>query len=134
MQLVVAVLAYYVAAIALDRAGAATLVAPGALTWMAFGILAGAVFGVAGTWAASDARPWHAAVGLGAASAVFFAEALAHLSWSPGLGGFATFALTSGLGVAVLLTAVDRPAHLVRTGALLPGLVLAGTCAFAVIR
>ncbi|MGA8258042.1 MAG: DUF6518 family protein, partial [Nocardioides sp.] len=133
VQLVVAVLAYYVAAIALDRAGAATLVAPGALTWMAFGILAGAVFGVAGTWA-SDARPWQAAAGLGAASAVFFAEALAHLSWSPGLGGFPTFVLTSGLGVAVLLTALDRPAHLVRTVALLPGLVLAGTCAFAVIR
>ena len=135
LQLVVAVIAYYTAAITLGRADVTTLVAPGAISWMAFGVVAGVVFGVAGSWA-RDPRPWHAATGLAAASAVFFAEALAHLSWSPGLSslsGLSTFVLTSSLGAAVLLSAVDRPAHLARTIVVLPWMVVAGTCAFAVL-
>ena len=66
---------------------------------------------------------------------MFFAEALTRLSWSglSSLSGLGTFVLTSSLGLAVLLTAIDRPAHLARTIVVLPWMVGAGVCAFAVL-
>lgn len=129
--LVVAVEAYYVLAILLDRAGTASLWSTTTVLWIASGVLAGTVFGVAGAWARSE-RAWPAAAGLAAASAVLLAEAgVRLLPGSPsGITGLATAALTAGLGVAVLLTAASRPAHLARAVLLVPPLVVAGLVAF----
>lgn len=130
--LVVAVEVYDVAAILLDRASPASLVSAPTVAWMVFGVAAGVVFGVAGTWARGNGA-WKAATGLAAASAVFFSEACVRLlpGSGSGLGDLATTLLTAALGVAVLLTALGRPAHLARTVAVLPLLVVAGTTAFA---
>ena len=134
-MLVVAVEAYYVAAIAIDRASLASLVATSTLMWLLFAVLAGTVFGVAGAWAHDEARPWRAATGLAAAAAVLFCEAIVRLlpgSGTVAMGDLGTTLLTVTLGVGVLLTAVPRPAHLARTLLVLPGLVVLGTVAFAV--
>ena len=133
VMLVVAVEVYYVAAIVLDRAGPASLVAPTTLMWLLFGVLAGSVFGIAGTWARQE-RPWRAATGLAAAAAVLFSEAIVRLLPGSGsaMGDLGTTLLTLGLGVAVLLAAATRPAHLARTLIVVPALVVLGTAALAV--
>jgi len=108
VALVVAVEAYYVAAIALDMAGVASLVAPTTIAWIVMGVIAGAGFGVAGAWTRRG-DSWHAAAGYALGAAVLLAEAWQRF----GQGG--TALLTAGLAAALLATVVRRPVLLRRT-------------------
>lgn len=119
VALVIAVEAYYVAAILLDRAGAASLVAPTTIAWMVMGVVAGAGFGVAGAWTRRG-DTWHAAAGYALGVAVLLAEAWTRADW----GG--TALLTAGLGLALLASLVRRPVLLRRTLPL--ALVLTPVC------
>ncbi len=119
VTLVVAVEAYYVAAILLDKAGAASLVAPTTIAWMVMGVVTGAGFGVAGAWTRRG-ETWQAAAGYALGVAVLLAEAWARADWT------GTALLTAGLGAALLATVVRRPALLVRT--VLLTIILAPVC------
>ncbi|WP_139981798.1 DUF6518 family protein [Nocardioides litoris] len=108
VALVVAVEAYYLAAIALDKAAVTSLVAPTSVAWMVMGVVAGAGFGVAGAWSRRG-RSWWAAAGIGAGVAVLLAEAWQR-SDQPG-----TALLTAGLGAALLAATARQPVLLGRT-------------------
>ncbi len=111
VSLVVAVQAYYLAAVVTDVASVARLTSVPTLTWMLFGVLAGAVFAAAGTWS-RDADPARAALGLALPAAVLLAESWLRLSW----GG--TAVLTAALAGVVLATALGRPTVLHRAALL----------------
>lgn len=109
VMLVVAVEAYYLLAIVLDKAGALSLVAPSTIAWMVMGVVAGIGFGVAGAWS-RDGDTWRAAAAWGVAGAVLFAEAWQRISWD------GTAWITGLLGVAVLAACWRRPVLLARAG------------------
>ncbi len=108
VTLVVAVEAYYAAAILLDKAGMASLVGPTTIAWLSMGVVTGAGFGVAGAWTRRDST-WHAAAGYSLGVAVLLAEAWSRADWT------GTALLTAGLGLALLTAVARRPALLVRT-------------------
>lgn len=83
--LVVAVEAYYVAAVVLLDDSAQNLWSPTTLMWLFFGVLAGALFGVAGGLS-HHGRPWVRAIAVAMPGAVLLAEAamLFHRSAQPG--------------------------------------------------
>ncbi len=111
VSLVVAVEAYYLLAIVLDKAGTASLVAPTTVAWMVMGVIAGAGFGVAGAFT-RHGDTWLAAAGLGLGVAVLLAEAWQRVDWD------GTAVLTAALAVALLATAARRPALLGRAALL----------------
>ncbi|QCW50044.2 hypothetical protein FE634_05845 [Nocardioides dongxiaopingii] len=123
--LVVAVEAYYVAAIAVDLASPSSLVAASSLAWAFFGVVAGVGFGVAGVWSRAG-DTWPAAAGLGLASAVLVAEAWLRLD-TPG-----TAVLTGTAGVLVLASTVHRPVLLRRAALCAGALVVPCHLAFGV--
>lgn len=108
VMLVVAVEAYYVAAILGDVASPFTLLAPSTIAWLVMGVLAGAGFGWAGAWSRSR-DVWVAASGTALGVAVLFAEA-----WQRS-GQTGTAILTALLGVALLGLVVRRRDVAVRT-------------------
>lgn len=100
--LVVAVEAYYLAAIAVDLASPARLTSPSTVAWVAFGVLAGAGFGLAGAWS-RDRGTWRAAAGVALAAGVLLAEAWLRLDQA------GTALLTAALAALVLATAWRHP-------------------------
>lgn len=122
MQLV-AVEAYYAAAIVMRGASTEILSAPNTQMWLQFGLVSGVVFGVAGAWA--EGRSWvRAIVGWALAAGVLVGEGalrllhldqwdvaqqhdLRQLAWT-----------TIALGGVVLLAAARRPLRLVGAAAL----------------
>lgn len=108
VALVVAVEAYYLAAIVLDRAGVASLLAPTTIAWIVMGVLAGSGFGIAGAWTRRG-DTWYAAAGWGLGTAVLLAEAWQRIDQT------GTALLTAGLAVALLAAVVRRPVLLART-------------------
>ncbi|WP_134764850.1 DUF6518 family protein [Nocardioides sp. 1609] len=123
--LVVAVEAYYVAAIAVDLASPSSLVAASSMAWVLFGVVAGLGFGLAGVWSRAG-DTWSAAAGLGLASAVLVAEAWLRLG-TPG-----TAVLTGTAGLLVLASAVRRPVLLGRAALCAGALVVPCHLAFGV--
>ncbi|MEU7907577.1 DUF6518 family protein [Actinoplanes sp. NPDC049118] len=119
--LVVAVQAYYVAAIVLLHDDPQTLWAPSTLIWMTFGVLAGAVFGAAGHLSRDHAGRW-VAVAAAMPGAVLLAEALS-LWRAPRADAAATAVVEAVLGIVLVLWAARGPA--VRVQALAASLVLA---------
>lgn len=101
--LVVAVQAYYVAAVMADLASIGRLTSPSTITWMVLGVVAGALFAVAGAESRGP-DPVRAAVALALPTAVLLAEAWLRTGW----GGGGTALLTAALGAGVLVTAHDR--------------------------
>ncbi|WP_156057209.1 DUF6518 family protein [Micromonospora parva] len=83
--LVIAVEAYYVAAVVLLHDSAQNLWSPTTLMWLFFGVLAGALFGVAGRLSRYG-QPWVRAIAVAMPGAVLLAEAamLFHRSAQPG--------------------------------------------------
>lgn len=107
VMLVVAVEAYYVAAILGDVASPLTLVSPSTVAWLVMAVIAGSAFGWAGAWSRSG-DVWMAAAGLGLGAAVLFAEAWQRSDW------IGTAILTALLGLGVLALAVRRRDLLLR--------------------
>ena len=108
--LVVAVEAYYLAAVVLLNDNAQTLWSLTAMVWLFLGVLAGALFGAAGGLC-RDARPWLRAVAVAMPGAVLLAEAamLVNRSDNPGGGphyrtdSLQTAAIEAILGVTLIL-------------------------------
>ncbi|GAB1695127.1 hypothetical protein KRM28CT15_69300 [Krasilnikovia sp. M28-CT-15] len=125
--LVVAVPAYYVAAVVQLHDSPQNLWAPSTLMWMAFGVLAGAVFGAAGCLSRDPAWRWPA-VAAAMPGAVLLAEAL--LLWRADTAqhadAAATAALEALLGVALVLAAAHGTAARLR--ALATSVLLAPLC------
>ena len=119
VALVIAVEAYYVAAIILDKAGTGSLLAPSTVAWIAMGAVAGAGFGVAGAWSRRG-ETWHAAAGTALGVSVLLAEAWQRADQT------GTALLTACLGVALLAALARRPVVIVRTLPL--ALVLTPVC------
>jgi hypothetical protein len=108
VSLVVAVEAYYLAAIATDLADWSRLTSPSTVAWVVMGVVAGAGFGLAGAWTRSGAS-WRAAAGTAVGVAVLLSEAWLRID----LEG--TALLTAALGVALLGLVARRPRQLGRT-------------------
>lgn len=70
----VAVEAYYLAAMLIQHDSAASLWAPSTLVWLGAAVVAGAVFGVGGVWSRGS-RSWQRLAGRALPAAVFLAEA-----------------------------------------------------------
>lgn len=108
VALVVAVEAYYVAAVLLDLASTTVLLAPSSIAWLVMGVVAGAGFGTAGAWSRRG-ESWDAAAGIGLGVAVLLAEA-----WQR-VDQVGTAVLTAALGLALLALVGRRPVLLGRT-------------------
>lgn len=128
--LVVAVEAYYLAAVVLINDDAQILWSPTAMVWLLLGVLAGALFGAAGGLSRAD-PPWLRTIAVAMPGAVLLAEAamLVNRSDNPGGGpryrtdSLQTAAIEAILGVALILTAA--PTNRVRVQALATATVLA---------
>jgi hypothetical protein len=128
--LVVAVEAYYLAAVVLLNDNAQTLWSLTAMMWLVLGVLAGALFGAAGELS-RDARPWLRVVAVAMPGAVLLAEAamLVNRSDNPGGGphyrtdSLQTAAIEAVLGVTLIL--LIAPTHRVRLQALAAATALA---------
>jgi len=128
--LVVAVEAYYLAAVVLMNDDAQILTSLTAMIWLLLGVLAGALFGAAGALS-RDARPWLRVVAVAMPGAVLLAEAamLFNLSDNPGGGrqyrtdSLQTAAIEATLAVTLLL--LITPTHRVRLQALATATALA---------
>ncbi|MCM4080140.1 DUF6518 family protein [Paractinoplanes hotanensis] len=128
--LVVAVEAYYLAAVVLLNDNAQILWSPTARMWLFLGVLAGALFGAAGGLS-RDARPWLRVVAIAMPGAVLLAEAamLVNRSDNPGGGphyrtdSLQTAAIEAVLGVTLIL--LIAPTHRVRLQALAAATALA---------
>ncbi len=128
--LVVAVEAYYLAAVVLLNSNAQTLWSLTAMTWLLFGVLAGALFGAAGGLS-RDARPWLRVVASAMPGAVLLAEAtmLVNRSDNAGRGphyrtdSLQTASIEAVLGVLLVLLIAQT--HRVRLQALAVSAALA---------
>ncbi|MEU5964577.1 DUF6518 family protein [Micromonospora parva] len=108
--LVVAVEAYYVAAVVLLDDSAQNLWSPTTLMWLFFGVVAGALFGVAGGLS-RHGQPWVRAIAVALPGAVLLAEAamLFHRSAQPGhdshyrTDSLQTAVIEAVLGAALIL-------------------------------
>ncbi len=128
--LVVAVEAYYLAAVVLLDDDVQTLWSATALTWLLFGVLAGALFGAVGGLS-RDARPWLRTVAVAMPGAVLLAEAAVLVNRSDNTGGgphyrtdsLQTAAIEAVLGVVLILLVAQT--HRLRLGALAAAAALA---------
>ncbi len=128
--LVVAVEAYYLAAVVLMNDNAQNLWSPTAMAWLFFGVLAGALFGAAGALSRSELS-WLQTIAVAMPGAVLLAEAamLVDRSGNPGRGAdyradsLQTAAIEAVLGVTLIL--LIAPTHRVRLQALAAATVLA---------
>ena len=123
VMLLVAVEAFYGAAVLIDNASTATFTSPNTQMWLFMGLISGAAFGVAGSWAVGSS--WlRGVVGWALAAGVLVGEGalrLVHLdrfdlAQQPDLRqlGWTTIAL----GLLVLLAAARRPLRLLGAAAL----------------
>ena len=128
--LVIAVQAYYLAAVVVMNDDVQTLWSLTAMVWLFLGVLAGALFGAAGGLS-RDARPWLRVVAVAMPGAVLLAEAamLVNRSDNPGGGrqyrtdSLQTAAIEATLGVTLIL--LIAPTHRVRIQALAAAAALA---------
>jgi len=128
--LVVAVEAYYLAAVVLMNDDAQILWSLTAMIWLLLGVLAGALFGAAGGLS-RDVRPWLRVVAVAMPGGVLLAEAamLVNRSDNPGGGrqyrtdSLQTAAIEATLAVTLLL--LITPTHRVRLQALATATALA---------
>jgi hypothetical protein len=128
--LVVAVEAYYLAAVVLMNDNAQNLWSPTAMAWLFFGVLAGALFGAAGALSRGGLS-WLRTIAVAMPGAVLLAEAamLVDRSGNPGRGAdyradsLQTAAIEAVLGVTLIL--LIAPTHRVRLQALAAATVLA---------
>ncbi|GAA3919495.1 DUF6518 family protein [Actinoplanes auranticolor] len=128
--LVVAVEAYYLAAVVLMNDDAQNFWSLTAMMWLFLGVIAGALFGAAGGLTC-DARPWLRVVAVAMPGAVLLAEAamLVNRSDNPGGGphyrtdSLQTAAIEAVLGIILIL--LVAPTHRVRLQALAAATALA---------
>jgi uncharacterized protein DUF6518 len=104
--LVVAVEAYYLAAVFWQGDSTASLTSPVTQVWLAFGVFGGALFGAAGA-AARGSHLGPAAIGTALAGSVLYAESLVLLNARPDQPAdrVQTAVLEAALGVVIVLVA-----------------------------
>lgn len=128
--LLIAVQAYYLAAVVLMNDDARSLWSSTTMVWSVLGVLAGALFGAAGGLS-HDRRPWLRAIALAMPGAVLLAEAatLVGRSDEPGRGpdyrtdSLQTAAIEVSLGIVLIL--VVAKTHRARLESLAAATVLA---------
>lgn len=102
--LVVAVEAYYLAAVIWQHDSTESLTSPSTQAWLAFAVAGGASFGAAGAWARGPSVLL-GSVGAALAGSVLYAESLVLLRADQQSDRLATAVLEAALGVVVVLVA-----------------------------